>query len=181
MALVVKINPEGTDPRLPSVTITLNAKKTVDGKILVFDHPEIDIVIDPSRRKITLFPKEEITDTTYYIQDNFFKHLGRSGLVDPKTVQVGSVHGSMEAIYPGSDDHNVLNIVLYSLYKFLQQEIGFLKNLDQYEKDFEDSLTNPSEYNSTELGEVPQSGNKGSIRPGYIYSPYGISSIYRFE
>tara|TARA_A100001515_G_C4474767_1_gene178093 strand:+ start:97 stop:642 length:546 start_codon:yes stop_codon:yes gene_type:complete len=181
MALVVKINPEGTDPRLPSATITLNAKKTVDGKVLIFDHPEVDIVIDPARNKIILFPKEEITDTTYYVQDGFFKHLSRAGLVEPTSVQMGAVHGSMEATYPKSDDYNVLNIVLYSLYIFIQQEMGFLKNLEQYEKDFEDSLTNPSEYNSTELGEVPHGRNKGSIRPGYIYSPYGISSIYRFE
>tara|TARA_Y100000310_G_scaffold201434_1_gene201533 strand:- start:174 stop:719 length:546 start_codon:yes stop_codon:yes gene_type:complete len=181
MALIVKINPVGTEPKLPSATITLNAKKTVDGKVLVFDHPEIDIVVDPGKKKITLFPREEITDTTYFIQDNFFKHLSRAGLVKPETIQVGSVHGSMEASYPDSDQFNVFNVVLYSMYKFIQEELGFLDRLKDIEEEFEDSLTKPNEYDSTELGEVPHSRQKGSIRPGYIYSPYGISSIYRFE
>jgi len=31
--------------------------------------------------------------------------------------------------------------------------------------------THPSDQDSTEYGEVPQGAEKGSMRPGYYYSP----------
>ena len=33
----------------------------------------------------------------------------------------------------------------------------------------------PTEEDSTELGEVPQASEKGSIKPGYNHSPYWMS------
>ena len=43
----------------------------------------------------------------------------------------------------------------------------------------DDYFTQPTEKDSTELGEVPQAVEKGSIRPGYNYEPYWMS--YMFE
>ena len=36
-------------------------------------------------------------------------------------------------------------------------------------------FTEPTDEDSTELGEVPQSTEKGSIRPGYNHDPYWMS------
>jgi hypothetical protein len=41
----------------------------------------------------------------------------------------------------------------------------------------DDRLLKPDDEESTELGEVPQDGQKGSIVPGYYRSPYWMSYI----
>ena len=33
---------------------------------------------------------------------------------------------------------------------------------------------------STELGEVPQKAEKGSLKPGYVRDVYGLSSLYSY-
>ena len=40
------------------VTLELNARKTLDGDLIVRDHPDIDVVIMPKKMKIIAFPKE---------------------------------------------------------------------------------------------------------------------------
>ena len=39
----------------------------------------------------------------------------------------------------------------------------------------DDYYTDPTKEDSTELGEVPQATEKGSIRPSYTYEPYWMS------
>jgi hypothetical protein len=187
MALTVKIGDAATEseeseaPKLPPVTIRLNIKKTVDGNVLISDHPDVDIVITPKNKKIIVFPKEKISDKVYDIQDRFFKFLGRKGVILLDSIQGGNVYGSMEASYPPSEDVSALESVLLIVFKFMQEESRYFEIDEEFEEEFEKSLTEPDEDDSTELGEVPHADQKGSIRPGYIYSPYGISSIYRYE
>ena len=47
--------------------------------------------------------------------------------------------------------------------------------LESYEEMLDDYYTEPTKEDSTELGEVPQATEKGSIRPGYTYDPYWMS------
>ena len=42
----------------------------------------------------------------------------------------------------------------------------------------DDELIHPDKEDSTELGEVPQSTEQGSIRPGFIRDPYSLSYLY---
>jgi hypothetical protein len=42
----------------------------------------------------------------------------------------------------------------------------------------DDELVHPDKADSTELGEVPQRDEQGSIRPGYIRDPYSLSYLY---
>ena len=42
----------------------------------------------------------------------------------------------------------------------------------------DDEIIHPDKEESTELGEVPQSTEKGSIRPGYIRDPYSLNYLY---
>ena len=87
----------------------------------------------------------------------------------------------MGATYPDSEEVDMLQVLLLVISKFIKEEKKFVDFDDEVEAEWEESLMEPDEDDSTELGEVPQSSQKGSIRPGYIYSPYGISSIYRYE
>jgi len=42
----------------------------------------------------------------------------------------------------------------------------------------DDELVHPDKADSTELGEVPQRDEQGSIRPGYIRSPYALNYLF---
>jgi len=185
MSLTIKIGDQPEEEQGPPehdpIPVQLNIRKTVDGNILIFDHPDIDITILPEKKKVVAFPKVRISDKVYDIQDRFFKALFEKGVIKQDSVQGGNVYGSMEAAYPDSEEVSVLQTLILVISKFVEEEKKFVDFDDQVEEEWENSLSDPDEEDSTELGEVPQSSQKGSIRPGYIYSPYGISSIYRYE
>ena len=42
----------------------------------------------------------------------------------------------------------------------------------------DDELTHPDKEDSTELGEVPQEVEQGSIRTGYVVDPYALGYLY---
>jgi len=42
----------------------------------------------------------------------------------------------------------------------------------------DDELIHPDKEDSTELGEVPQAAEQGSIRPGFIRDPYALNYLY---
>ena len=186
MALTIKIGdqPEGEEQEAPEhdpIPVQLNIRKTVDGDVLIFDHPEVDITISPEKKKIVVFPKTKMSDKIYEIQDRFFKALFEKGVIKQDSIQCGNVYGSMEASFPETEEVNILQVLILVISKFIEEEKKFVDFDNQLEEEWEESLTDPEQEDSTELGEVPHSDQKGSIRPGYIYSPYGISSIYRYE
>ena len=39
--------------------ILMNARKTIDGNILIFDHPDTNIMINPTKSKIVSLPKKK--------------------------------------------------------------------------------------------------------------------------
>ena len=48
--------------------IRLKARKTLDGNILILDHPEIDIVLAPKTKKVLALPKNQYGDHVYATQ-----------------------------------------------------------------------------------------------------------------
>ena len=42
----------------------------------------------------------------------------------------------------------------------------------------DDELLEPDKADSTELGEVPQKTEQGSIRTGYVRDPYSLGYMY---
>tara|TARA_R110000824_G_scaffold132009_1_gene294296 strand:- start:313 stop:861 length:549 start_codon:yes stop_codon:yes gene_type:complete len=182
MSLTIKIGDQEEEaPEHDPIPVSLAIRKTVDDNLLIFDHPEIDISVIPEKKKIVVFPKERISDKVYDIQNRFFKVLFDKGVITQDSVQGGSIYGSMEATYPESTTVDVLQMILLVISGFIQEELKFVNFDKDVEEEYEESLVDPDADESTDIGEVPQSSQKGSIRPGYIYSPYGISSIYRYE
>ena len=55
MAIIIKIK-----ELVPVERVLLKAKKTIDGNIIVSDHPEVDIMILPAQKKIVALSKEEL-------------------------------------------------------------------------------------------------------------------------
>tara|TARA_R100001015_G_C4628146_1_gene188140 strand:+ start:2030 stop:2581 length:552 start_codon:yes stop_codon:yes gene_type:complete len=159
------------------VTLEMKARKTLDGNIMIFDHEEMDIVLMPTKSKIVTFAKNDFSETVYSAQNRLFEFLKRKGVVDFQSIQGGSVYGSLEGIIPVSMNENINSIdyAIYGVYKFLKEERPYYNYMEDYEQMLDDYFTEPDEKDSTELGEVPQASEKGSIRPGYNYEPYWMS------
>ena len=56
-------------------SLSLEARKTLDGKIMILDHLHLDIILDTAKSKVTTFPKNELTDEIYGFQTDYFKFL----------------------------------------------------------------------------------------------------------
>ena len=156
-------------------SIELNARKSLDGNIMVFDHEDIDIVLMPTVFKIVTFPKEDMNDDVYSTQDRLFKYLSKKGVISQQTIQGGSVYGSLEAQIRQSDKVNVLEMALFLIGKFIEDEKPYFMHDKAYEKELEKYFLEPEDEDSTELGEVPSQGEKGSMPP---FARYGL--IYRY-
>ena len=105
-----------------------------------------------------------------------FEYLTKHGVVDVGKVRGGNVFGSLEGaiLIPEENqkDVNHINVAVYSIAKFLHKEAPSVKAYKSYEDNFDKSLTDPSDEDSTELGEVPHEVSKGTLQPGYNYGPY---------
>lgn len=157
----------------------VNIRKTLSGDLILREHPEIDIFVIPSKQKILVLPKDEQTEQVYSLQERLFKYMISKGVVLPETVISGNVYGSLQGGFsqeaPGGEDP--LQVVVYSLANFIEQEMPKFKEIQKYEDEMEKELLNPSVEDSTELGEVPQEPFKGSI-PKYGFPTRGI---YRYN
>ena len=63
------------------ITLELNARKTLDGDLIIRDHPDIDVVIMPKKMKVVAFAKENTTEETYHTQDKMFDFLIKRGVL----------------------------------------------------------------------------------------------------
>jgi hypothetical protein len=153
-----------------TLKISLKARQTLDGKIMILDHLHMDIVLDVGGNKITTFPKDQITEEVYGSQNNYFKFLIREGVILPDSVRSGNVFGSLESLYPESANEGVSSeqVVLLATKKFLEQVTPALEAQEYIENEIEDHLIDPNPSDSTELGEVPEEPKKGSITPARI-------------
>jgi hypothetical protein len=176
MPITVKI---GKDPQ---AKITLNARKNLRGDVLIFDHEDIDIVIMSENNKVVSFAKDSISDKVYEAQERLFNFLRKKGIIDISSVQGGNIYGSMEAAVLESINEGISSIeaTLYVVSKFLNEEKPYFTKRTEYEDNELDYLVDPDDEHSTELGEVPHEERKGSLMPGYIRGPYGMTSFYRY-
>lgn len=155
--------------------IKLNARKTLDNNIVIYDHPLIDIVIIPSKNKIFTVPKDVPNSDTYPAQDRYFKFLDKKGVLVKGTIRSGAILNSLESFYPPNDKIDVMQVILLLTKRFLDKEMEFINISKNYDENVEDMYVNPDEEDTTELGEVPQRPRKGHVN---IYqTAYGI--LYR--
>jgi hypothetical protein len=155
----------------PQATVELNARKALDGSLLVMDHKKIDIAVIPEKMKVVTFPKTTATEDVYDYQNRLLELLADKGIIDRGSIQGGNVFRSLEgAVFP-NEEVNSLQAAVYVIAEFINYEASIEKVADQYEQELEDMYTHPSDRDSTEYGEVPQYAEKGSMRPGYYYYP----------
>jgi hypothetical protein len=86
----------------------------------------------------------------------------------------------MEAnlLLPFNESVEVAKLALINLSNFIDEERPYFESLEAFVAADDASLIEPDKEKSTELGEVPQSAEQGSIRKGMIRDPYSLSYTY---
>jgi len=182
MAINITINKLAANMEPVQETISLNARKSLDGNVMIFDHKEIDIVIIPATQKVLALAKKNFSDQVYEAQERLFSFLRKRGVVELANIQGGNIYGSLEAKLAVSinEEISAIDSALYNIWEYLKEEKEFYAIYGYDEEDEIEQLTDPSSEDSTELGEVPHEERKGSLIPGYIRGPYGMTSFYRY-
>ena len=170
MAITIRI---GKGEEEKTVHLDLDAIRTLDGSVLIKDHPMIDIIIIPDRSKILTLAKDNInSDDVYEAQSSFFRYMRNNGVVTEENVQAGNVYASMEAMYESENPYNSVNpenYVLYFVNEYMLEEKPQLAFQIAYKDSWEDGITEPPKDETTPLGKVPQEPEKGSIPPDAPY------------
>ena len=99
------------------------------------------------------------------------------GIIDRNTIQGGSTIDSYEASILENELKSPTKLVLLAISKWVESERPYFEYGEDYEELVADRMTDPSDEESTDLGDVPQDSQKGSIVPGYYRSPYWMSYI----
>lgn len=157
---------KNTEPKKPPqiFTIKLKVRRTLDGNFIVSEHPDIDIVIMPEKKKIIAFSKNNFDDHVYQTQDRLMKYLIKKGVLMPDSVAGSNVYGSLEGkIIKSIQDIPIDNLMLMLVSKWIDSEkpsFVYQKAIDDI---YTDRVTDPDDKESTELGDVSAAQEKGSV------------------
>jgi len=172
--------PHNNDAENIFYNIQLDITKTVDDNLLIYDHPDIDIMISPAKFKIISFSKDSLDDSSYASQKRLFDYLRNKGAIIYDSVQGGNVLGSMEATYPEeSENANTTQFALFVISNFIKKDspdVLFTKGIKDKR---EQEMTDPPISKSTELGQIPHAEMKGAIDKRSIGSSYGSAPGWR--
>tara|TARA_Y100000356_G_C11244374_1_gene283006 strand:+ start:496 stop:1026 length:531 start_codon:yes stop_codon:yes gene_type:complete len=167
MAIEINVETEKEESKKEegsTLSFEMNARRSLDGNIMIFDHIDIDIVYAPGTKKVLTFAKQMQSDTVYAAQNRMFDYLMRHGVVIPESIRGGNVYGSMEAQVPEpAGDLDATKVVIMSIGKFLEEEKPYFMYEKAYKENEVEDLVDPDAEDSTDLGEVPQAAKKGSI------------------
>ena len=177
MAIKVRI---GKGAASTIVHLEMDIRKSLNGDLMIFDHGDIDIVLSSKNKKVLAFPKESMTDLVYGAQNRLFTYLRKKGIVVAESIQAGSFYGSFEATLQDAvkEDINSAKMALVNISNFINEERPYFESTEAIVSMADDELIHPDREDSTELGEVPQKVEQGSIRPGFVRDPYSLSYMY---
>jgi hypothetical protein len=163
MPITIKV---GNKANRKTVTLEMNVRKGLNGDLMIFDHGDIDIVLSASKNKVTVFPKELMSDYVYGAQNRLFSFLRNRGVIVAESIRAGSFYGSFEATLqtPQNEHMSAGKMVLINISSFIDEERPYFEAMETYVADTEDELVDPDKEKSTELGEVPQAAEKGSMK-----------------
>ena len=172
MSIKIKVGqtpdePIPEEPKIPQASMRMNARKTLDGNLAIYDHSDIDIVVIPKSNKVLALSKGSMSDDVYETQSRLFDFLVTKGVVIPGTVRSGNVYGSLEGKYPpseGQKDHN--QVAIFTIGKFIEEEKPYYNSMDDLEDTMEDWWLGEDDEETTEFGEVSHAEKKGSIPKG---------------
>lgn len=158
--------PPKEEPKKPeqNFTIKLKVRRTLDGNFIVSDHPDIDIVIMPEKKKIIAFSRDNFDDHVYQTQDRLMKYLIKKGVISPDSVSGSNVYGSLEGkILKSAQELPIDNLMLMLISKWIDSEKPSFVYQKAINDIYTDRVTNPDDKESTELGDVSAAQEKGSV------------------
>ena len=177
MAIRVKI---GKGANSATIRLEMDIRKSLSGDLMIFDHGDIDIVVSSKQNKVLAFPKEAMNDLVYGAQNRLFTFLHKKGIVLPESIQAGAFCGSFEATFqqPFNESLSSAKLALVNINSFIKEARPYFESTEAIVSMADDEFLHPDKADSTELGEVPQRAEQGSIRTGFIRDPYSLSYLY---
>ncbi len=160
-------------------TISLIAKETLNGDIMIYDHPEMNIILSPGKKVVTLLPKTQYSDKVFNTQKRFIDYLIAKGVAEPKSIRSGSAFYTLECQLFDSKNKNIspTDVFLYLTATFMKDEEPFYNAVNYYDTEVDKMFLEPSEEDTTELGEfdhqidrvVDQYAGAGQMSYRYLY------------
>lgn len=160
------------DNEVPPIAFKLNARKTLNGDIMIFDHTDIDIIVLAEKKKVVAFAKDIMSDVVYGAESRLFDYLKRRGVVAYDSIQGGNVYGSLEGVILESKELDPTKMVLLNISKWMDSERPYFESMKAHDDMMSDAILEPDDEHATELGEVPQAEEKGSILQHNLFAPY---------
>tara|TARA_B100002019_G_C21239249_1_gene584556 strand:+ start:831 stop:1472 length:642 start_codon:yes stop_codon:yes gene_type:complete len=161
-----------TNNNLTNYVFELQARESLDGNIMIYDHKDIDIVLMQEKKKIVAFAKDILTDNVYGAESRLFEFLRKRGIVAFDSIQGGNIYGSMEAKILDSKKYDSIKSALLNIAEWFKEEKPMMDLIDSHDELMDDELLNPDDDKATELGEVPHEEEKGSILQKNLFAPY---------
>ena len=124
-----------------------------------------------------------MSNLVYGAQNRLFSFLTKIGLVLPESIQGGAFYGAIEAQMekPYSEKLSPPKLTLINISRFIDEERPYFEATEAMVSIADDELLDPDKADSTELGEVPQRVQQGSIPKGMIKDPYSLNYLYTLE
>tara|TARA_R110002012_G_scaffold303999_1_gene506362 strand:+ start:1842 stop:2417 length:576 start_codon:yes stop_codon:yes gene_type:complete len=180
-----EVKAAGIDPEAPAdlvvhirgsiFSVKLNARKTLDNNIIIYDNRFFNIVLIPYKNKIVTMPKQHVNRDTYGMQNDFLTYLQNKGALTLGSIRSGSTFRSLEGFYPVNEEVDVLQVILLLSKAYIEKHGHDYTTLDDYLDDVEDMYVDPPADETTPYGKIPQDAEKGTVPA--TGRPYGL--IYR--
>ena len=154
------------------IEFNLNLKSALNGDLMILDHKDIDIVVQPTSKKIVTFAKEITSDAVYGAESRLLEYLRGQGVINYDSIQGGNVYGSLEGQIMDSTSHDPIKVTLLKISEWMKTEQPYIVGTTAYDDMQDDSLIDPDNEFSTELGQVPHEDAKGSINQSSLFAPY---------
>jgi len=154
------------------IEFKLNLRNALNGDLMILDHKDIDIVVQPTSKKIVTFAKETMSDAVYGAESRLLEYLRRQGVINHDSIQGGNVYGSMEGQIMDSKSHDPIKVTLLKISEWMDTEEPYIVGTTAYDDLQDDALIDPDNEYSTDLGEVPHEEEKGSITQHNMFAPY---------
>lgn len=176
-SLSIKITPSKKDLGVEiieedSVDFKLKLRSSLNGDLMILDHKFIDIIVQPKNKKIVTFAKDVMSDMVYGAESRLLEFLRSKGIIIYDSIQGGNVYGSLEGKLQESSEIDVVRSTLLNVFEWMKTEQPLITGVTSYEQIQDDALIDPDNEFSTDLGEVPQEAEKGSINTRTIFAPY---------
>ena len=150
----------------------LNLRNALNGDLMILDHKDIDIVVQPTSKKVITFAKEMMSDAVYGAESRLLEYLRGQGVINHDSIQGGNIYGSLEGQIMDSTSHDPVKVTLLKISEWMQVEQPYIVGTTAYDDLQDDALVEPDNEYSTELGEVPHAAEKGSIKQHNLFAPY---------